>query len=88
MKAIQHIAISILLFVSFHGKSHSNRKQDEDQPSEMSQNDQPVRTNLQYNQNEKATLPENLSDGNGDGYVDEGDFIRGFNGLVICVIRK
>ena len=31
------------------------------------------------------TFPENLSDANEDGYVDEGDFIRSFANLVnIC----
>lgn len=41
----------------------------------------PVRSNIPVDAAGKFVLPENLSDGNQDGKVDEGDFIRGFANL-------
>ena len=41
----------------------------------------PVRSNIPVVADGKFVLPENLSDANQDGKVDEGDFIRGFANL-------
>lgn len=64
------IALCGLLWPS-QSKSHSKK---EEPPV-------PVRTNVPVTADGKFVLPENLSDANQDGKVDEGDFIRGFANL-------
>ena len=46
-----------------------------------------MRSNIPVTAEKPFKIPENLSDANQDGKVDEGDFIRGFSNLVFLLIK-
>jgi len=79
---LQVALIFILAVFTREDTKEDNKKESDNKSSEP-----PVRTNLERADN-KARFPDNLTDANEDGRLDEGDFIRGFTSTVLLLSRK